>query len=60
MKVLKGLLLILAATIFSYLVTSFLIFIVCFAFGLEFSWLYALGIWAILALLEKVFNRRKK
>ena len=40
----------------SYLIVAGLVWVVCFAFGLEWSWLISLGIWVILILLKGIFS----
>lgn len=42
--------------IVDFLFTSGIVWLVCFAFGLAFSWKIALGIWAIVALLHSIFT----
>lgn len=45
-----AILLILGAIAVSYFVISFFVWLVCVAFGFTFSWLLALGVWAIICL----------
>lgn len=59
MKVFVVGLIILSILAISYFITAGLFWIVCIAFGLEFSWLKALGIFSILILLKSVFNNKK-
>lgn len=40
----------------AYFIIAGLTFLICFAFGFEFSWMYALGIWAIYLLLSFIFR----
>ena len=44
----------------SYLLTAGLVYLVCLGFGLEWSWLLSLGIWALLILLRSVFKNSSK
>ena len=41
-------------------ITAALVKIVCWAFGLTFMWSYAIGIWALLALLSGFFGNRSR
>lgn len=36
----------------SYLIVAGLVWIICFGFGLEWSWLISLGVWALLILIR--------
>lgn len=49
---------ILVALGLSILITSTFVAIACFAFGITFTWKMAIGIWAILTLLQTVFSVR--
>lgn len=40
----------------AYFIIAGLTFLICLAFGFEFSWMYALGIWAIYLLLSFIFR----
>ena len=44
----------------SYLLTAGLVYLVCLGFGLEWSWLLSLGVWALLILLRSVFKNSSK
>lgn len=44
----------------SVLVTAGLVKIVCWAFGITFMWRYAIGIWALLALVGGFFGNRSR
>lgn len=47
---LVAVLMVIGAIAASYLVISLFVWLVCVAFGFTFSWLLALGIWAIICL----------
>ncbi len=49
-------LLMIAAFILSFLITSGLIWIICWAFSFIFSWKLAIGVYAALLLLSSVFK----
>lgn len=40
----------------SYLATAGLVYLVCLGFGLEWSWLLSLGVWALMILLRIFVN----
>lgn len=42
----------------TYLIVAFLSWLVCVAFGIKWSWLLALGIWAAMALIRMVLPKR--
>lgn len=44
----------------SYLLTAGLVYLVCLGFGLEWSWLLSLGVWALLILLRSMFKNSSK
>lgn len=44
----------------AYFVIVGLTVLICIAFGFEFSWMYALGIWAIYLLLMFIFRGLRK
>lgn len=44
----------------SYLLTAGLVYLVCLGFGLEWSWLLSLGVWALMILLRGVFKNSSK
>lgn len=43
--------------ILDFLLTAGAVWLVCFAFGLVFSWKIVLGIWAIIAVLHSIFGK---
>lgn len=43
--------------IVDFLLTAGIVWLVCFAFGLVFSWKMVLGIWAIIAILHSIFSK---
>lgn len=45
-----------AAIIMSFLITSGLVWIICLAFSLAFTWKLAIGVYAALLLLSSVFK----
>lgn len=42
----------------SFGLTAGLVALVCFAFGLAFSWKIALGIWVIIIILRSIFSSK--
>ena len=44
----------------SFVLTSAIIYGICWAFKLTFAWRYAFGIWLILLLIESIFKRGGK
>lgn len=42
--------------IISFSITSGMIWVVCWAFGLAFSWRLAVGIWVVLIILRSIFK----
>lgn len=48
-----------ALIVLSICITAALVKIVCWAFGITFMWRYAIGIWAILALVGGFFRNGK-
>ena len=49
-----------ALLVLSIGITAGLVQIVCWAFGLTFMWRYAIGIWALLALVSGFFGNRSR
>lgn len=54
------LLLIAITSSLSFLVTAGIVYLICFCFGLAFSWRIALGIWAIMLLINVSLDIHKK
>lgn len=59
-KILGIALLIVALLAISWAFTSFIVWLICLCFGLEFKLLTATGIWLVLCLLSSVFGGTKK
>lgn len=59
-KILGIALLIIALLAISWGLTSFIIWLICLCFGLEFKLLTATGIWLVLCLLSSVFGKKKE
>ena len=57
MGCLIALLIFVTAIVVDFLVTSGLVWLVCFAFGLIFSWRIVIGIWAVVVLLQAIFGK---
>ena len=57
MGCLIALLIFIVAMVVDFLVTSGLVWLVCFAFGLIFSWKVVIGIWAVVILLQAIFGK---
>lgn len=56
MAALLGLLVIIFAVGLSYLIVAGLTYLICLGFGLAWSWLLALGAWALILLLRSIFK----
>ena len=54
------LLLIAISSSLSFLVTAGIVYLICFCFGLVFSWKIALGIWAIMLLINVSLDIHRK
>lgn len=50
--VIIGIIAIAAALGISYLATAGIVWLICLGFGLEWSWLLSLGVWALLILIK--------
>ena len=44
----------------SFLYTAFLVKIICWAFGWQWSWKISLGIWGMIIIIREIFRREKK
>lgn len=53
---LAAIILVIVAFAFSFLCTAGLIWLICWAFGLGFSWKITFGIWLVLILARMVFK----
>lgn len=54
-----GVLTFLILLMLSYLIIAGLTYLVCLGFGLPWSWLMALGVWALIVLIRYVFKSSK-
>lgn len=55
-----GILTVLFICALSFLLTSGLVWVVCWAFGFVFTWKIAIGIWVVLLILQSVFKSNSK
>lgn len=60
MVILAAAAVIIIAITMSYSVVAALTWIACMAFGIQWSWLLALGVWAVLMLLSMAFKSNGK
>lgn len=59
MKLLGVVLSIILVFILSFGVTSSVVYGICWAFGLNFTWKIAIGIWLVLYILKSIFKSNK-
>ena len=52
-------LILLAAMVVSYLFVALLVWIICLAFGFEWSWMLSLGVFAFIVLLQFILSAAK-
>lgn len=54
--VIVAIILIIISAALSFLITAGLVYLVCLGFGLTFSWILALGVYAAMVLLRTIFT----